>query len=403
MLVVRGLVFVLLLGFPLSIPVWADDCASERQSVTSVRSVAKADLDSIRRLKVGLTVEDLNDWAETTDDKRSAILKRSLLMAGAHLMTFVSDGAAEAATKPMAIAGYPLPNGLASLGTGQANTIIGTLQRSGAAESVSGKALVTAIRMLSQAREKKKLIEILPDISALLTAGFEAQASESFSETAGIAFQLAADLAGQGQVAIAIGRALFHGGSDLWEAYIISLSVTAMSSSNESQLNALRVLAGQLKRHVQALQAAKAKLQACGEQSTSQNATFPTDIGACVTAHKACSLGTYYCAAGRALCEMCIKVRALDREFYPRDKALKNTLEELGKKRNALDGSPANDPARDQYMKQMVEATKELQNVDKEWSDKGLSIWVNGSPSATQPASRGTCDVPTIELWMGSR
>ena len=98
-------------------------------------------------------------------------------------------------------------------------------------------------------------------------------------------FQLAADLAGQGSAAVAIGSALFQGGKKEFLAYVSASAILAGAS--ESQLRALKVYGNQLEKDIQALEDAKSQLDA-----------FPSNPGVLGDAEQAGSL--FLCDVDRA-------------------------------------------------------------------------------------------------------
>jgi hypothetical protein len=248
---------------------WAQNCSAQTATVASLRSKINADQDGIRRLNPGLTADELNRWADAAEEERQRILKDTL---EASISTFADWllSAPENALKPMDIAGYHLPNGIGSLGTGQANAVIGRLKSLGVnSNTVLGTTLLGAIRDLSQISGKTKSLEYLGALSKVastLKDTAEMGASDESTESAAAFLQLVADLAGKGDFAAQLGTALFQGSKNLFDAYLISSAVGPAATTAQSQLEALKVLSALLERDVQALQKAKGQLDACSQK-----------------------------------------------------------------------------------------------------------------------------------------
>ncbi len=266
MSIVRTLA-VVLLGGPLS-ALAAGQCTTQQNAVASLKSTVKADQDRIRRLNTGLTANELEDWARASEDEQRRILVQSLTDIATTLWGGIVDQgselAKEAALQPMDILGYHLPNGVGSLGTGQAGAIIGALESRGiTSDTALGWALTESIRQAGLVRDKAKAIEILSHVPQTLIDTNELTNSKESVDAAGAAFQIVADLAGKGDAAAAIGTALFKGGKNWWDAYMTSLAVGPLAKASESELKALQVYGARLEGHVDALQDAESQLEAC--------------------------------------------------------------------------------------------------------------------------------------------
>jgi hypothetical protein len=261
----RGAVLAVFLIFAVLDTIRADNCDAQQKAIDSLRVRIKADQNAIRQLNPGLSATELSNWADATEAERQAILKKSIESG----ISTLADGllsAPENALEPMDIAGYHLPNGIGSLGTGQANTIIGRLQRSGASNTLYSKAVIGSLRELRRISGKTGSLEYLKVLSKVGSALKDTAEMGASDETVGSAaafFQLVADLAGKGDFAVQLGSALFQGAKNEFDAYFISSAVSSLKSASESQLNALKALGANLQRDVQALQNAKAKLDTC--------------------------------------------------------------------------------------------------------------------------------------------
>jgi hypothetical protein len=135
-----------------------------------------------------------------------------------------------------------------------------------APEHPNSPALFGVLRNLSHVSGKTASLEYtsaLSDAAKVLKDTAEAGSSHEAVEGTAAFFQLATDLAGKGEFAAALGTALFQGGKDEFDAYMIASSVQSLSSGAESQLIALKVLSNKIQRDVQALQAGRAELDAC--------------------------------------------------------------------------------------------------------------------------------------------
>lgn len=248
-----------LLGFLPWGRILANDCSDQLKAIDALRVKIQTDQNAIRRLNAGLAADELNNWADASEEERRKILKNTLTTG----ISTLADGllsAPENALKPMDIAGYHLPNGIGSLGTGQANAIIGRLQSQGVANTRYGEALVSAVRKLSQTSNKIGSVEYVKALSTVasgLKDAAEMGASDETVDSAAAFFQLVADLAGKGSFAVQLSTALFQGGKNLLDAYLISTAVGPLAQAAESQLNALKILSANLQKDVQSLQSLK--------------------------------------------------------------------------------------------------------------------------------------------------
>lgn len=264
--------------------VWAQDCSDRERTVKRLRASIKADQDSIQRLNPMLTADELKSWADATEWERQDILKTSLGSAISTLVDGLADkviSAPENALKPMDIAGYHLPNGIGSLGTGQANAIIGILRRKGLNQTIKGKIIVSSIRELSSVSKKKGTLQFINQLAKtakVLKGASEVQNSDDSVETMGALLQLVADLAGRGDFTVGLGTALFQGAKNEFEAYYISSAIGGLTDTSESQLDAVKSLDAKIQRDVQLLKLAQAHLEVCTNAKTSGEPLNP-DIG----------------------------------------------------------------------------------------------------------------------------
>jgi hypothetical protein len=261
----------------------ADDCASLQAAVDALRARIKTDQTSILQNKIAtkLTADELDRWTQATaEEQRKIFIKRLADIGGTllgEMIALSSEQLKANLLKPTVIAGYPLPNGVGSLGTGQANAIIGALQSRGVnSNSPIGAVLIRCIRQVSFIQNKTQAINILSDLPSVLKSTADVTNSDSAATAAAAAFQLLADCAGRYQLAVAIGNAIFAGGRDIVDGLILSFGIDSLATASELQLNALKVLTANLQQHVQALQSAKARLGGCSTNFTgTQIVYFP--------------------------------------------------------------------------------------------------------------------------------
>jgi hypothetical protein len=265
---------VLILSSPSLMAMPGDDCAAKQQALTSAKSRVKADQNSIRKLNAGATASDLEKWANAADEERREVLKDSIV----NSMGIVADGlltstdAARSALKPMNISGVYLPHGVGSLGTGQANLIIGRLQGLGSTSS-QVQTLIENVRVLSTFQNKTETLEFAAKVHDIASAykestDFATNLTDASSsdpvKVAAVGLQLISGLAGKGAtISVDVGEALFTGVEHLTDAYLISSIVNNLSSPTENQLAGVKVLGRKLERDVKALQKAKAQLGNC--------------------------------------------------------------------------------------------------------------------------------------------
>jgi len=121
------LLIAILLGCPLSAFAATDQCTTQQDAVASLRARITADLDKIRGIKIGVTADELDQWASAADEERHHILVQGI-ESGISALAGGVQSTSENTLKPMDVAGYHLPSGIGSLGTGQANAIIGHLR-----------------------------------------------------------------------------------------------------------------------------------------------------------------------------------------------------------------------------------------------------------------------------------
>jgi hypothetical protein len=284
------------------------DCVAKQQALTYAKSRVKADQNSIRKLNAGATASDLEKWANAADEERREVLKDSIvnsmgILAGG-LENFTEP--ARDALKPTNIAGVYLPHGVGSLGTGQANLIIGRLQRLGST-SPQVQTLIDNVRVLSSFQNKTETLEFAAKVHDIASAynesaDFATNLTDATNsdpvKVAAVGLQLVSGLVGKGAtISVDVGAALFTGVEHLTDAYLISSIINNLSNSvalpqplapsnptyevqesqgtvkpshptgkqdiTEAQLAGLKVLARKLDRDVKALQDAKAAMENC--------------------------------------------------------------------------------------------------------------------------------------------
>ncbi len=172
------------------------DCATAQNAVDLLRSRVEADQDRIRGLDMGVAADELNSFANAAGEERHQIVVQSL-KSGVSALAGEIQSAPENALKPMDIAGYHLPNGIGSLGTGQAKAIVGRLRSQGVDSPVVFEALQTLSRISGKAGTLE-FTNVLSEVASKLKGTAEMGSSEDSVENTAALFQLAADLTGQG-------------------------------------------------------------------------------------------------------------------------------------------------------------------------------------------------------------
>jgi hypothetical protein len=131
---------------------FTQNCANKKLATQAAAANLRRDERAIQQLRVGLSAAELEGAAELSqEEKQKAILSTiSVLMDG---ILSIPD----AATANQTIAGYQLKNGLASIGTGQAEALIGRIEEAGGAN----RALIPAIRKLRTYTGKSETLEYL--------------------------------------------------------------------------------------------------------------------------------------------------------------------------------------------------------------------------------------------------
>ena len=237
---------VLFLGCHASLAAPGTECAAKQQAVDAARARIKADQKSILRLNAGITVEDLEKWVEESTKERREVVEDSLVSGLGMVAEVLSSSTklAEDALKPMSIAGVNLPHGVGSLGTGQANQIIGRLQRFGSG-SPQVQTLIENVRTLRSFQNKTDTLEFAAQVHKFASA-FKAS-SGAAKEVADLSsgdtvkvwavyLQLFSGLAGKGaSVPVEVGKALFEAGEHLTEAFLISSIINNTLNPIQSQ------------------------------------------------------------------------------------------------------------------------------------------------------------------------
>src|SRR5216684_29257 len=169
---------------------WADTCPGHPQAIDILRSRLKADQERIRNLGIGITASQLQDATEMGEEgRKKAMLAAALSLINGFLM------APDAALQTQSIADYELKNGIGSIGTGQANSLIARIR----AERGPKEALIPLIRALSQISDKTSRLEYLGKLSqaaSALKSTAELGASDNSLEEVEALFGIAAALAG---------------------------------------------------------------------------------------------------------------------------------------------------------------------------------------------------------------
>ena len=254
---------------------WAQGCSGQQASIELSRSKVKADQDSIRKLGLGITDRDLEEAASVAEEQR----KKAVLAAALSLV----DGALsapESALTNQSIADYKLKNGLGSLGTGQANSLIGKIRAEGGVK----QALIPAIQRLSSISDKASKLEYLEALTGAasrLKAAAELELDQNSLDEASALFGLAAAIVGKGDLAVSLGAAVTNSAYNQTQIYLMAKSIDALTKANEAQLSALKVLGAKLQQDVQGLQGAKTQLADCLQKPKPTSRQCRTDSDAC--------------------------------------------------------------------------------------------------------------------------
>lgn len=256
----------------------ADACVTQISNVHLVQSRIEADKESIRKLNTGLSSEELQSWAEDSEEKRREILTDAFKSAANVMIGDALDRGGEAtkeiALSPVEIGGVRLQNGLGSLNPPKANAIISSLKAKGvSSETPLGSVLISTIRKIAIAPDKKITVEMLSELPSRLHEIDEATTplgKGNYVESAAGLFQLVASMVGKGTFATAIGSALFQGSENIVEGLVILHAVNSLSNASESQLNGVATLGAKLQTDVNLLKNAQAGLGACQAMASAQ-------------------------------------------------------------------------------------------------------------------------------------
>ena len=257
-------------------------CSKLRVAESHARTLVQADTAGINQLKTGFTVNaaSLDVFLKMTADQRSELYKTAVLnlLQTAVAVPFVGAK----------VGNVSLPNGVASLGTGQANALIKTLRSKGIEDPALFNLISGAARISNKpalAKEGQKMV------------GYSIASLQG--EHDAINGDKAKALAAVGQLGLTLmgpaydGYVLWLGaGSDvltLAEAgYVASGSgakISKLEQLNAVNLSELNRRLAKLKADVQALQIAKAQSASC----TSPAEKMPTDTDVCREANKSCA------------------------------------------------------------------------------------------------------------------
>jgi len=223
-------------------------CPAQQQAMELLRSRIKSDQDAIKGLSIGITQRELDDAADVAESgRKEAILAAALSLLEGFLHT------PEATLETKTIAGYKLKNGLGSIGTGQANVMIGRIRAQGGVK----EALIPLLRKLSQISEKTSKLEYLKALSgaaSALKSTAELGAGENSLEEAEALFGLAAAIAAPPDLAVSLASAIVNSAKNQTQIYLMAKPIDQLTSTAESQLKDLKVLSAKLQSDVQTLQ-----------------------------------------------------------------------------------------------------------------------------------------------------
>lgn len=248
-------------------------CAVQQNAVTAAKAKINTDTRSLRQQRLGFTATDLEKWTNAADEEKAEIVKESLTSAISNFADYLLS-TPKNLSQPMDIFGYHLPNGLGSLGTGQANTVIGRLRSNG----ITSPQLEQAIRALVPLQNKVGTLEYsaaLGTVASSLKSTAEMETSNSNVDSVAALFGLAATLAGKEDFLVAAANATYKGGAHLFDLYFISKAVNGLSNTASSQLTAVNSFKRQIERDVGALQNAKATYDTCNNGVVQDQAQTP--------------------------------------------------------------------------------------------------------------------------------
>lgn len=395
---------------------YAMDCSIFQIATTHVGAVVKADTAGIQQLSTGFKVNasTLKEWTDMSIDQKNRLYQTAVFN--------LIQAAAAAPFVKVTAGNVSLPNGIASLGMGQAGALINQLRANGIEDPLLFNLISGAAAVSGKPGAARHGLQLLGGLITVLQGGIavhDATTSGSgpdFSATAvatvATAAQLGLSLMGSAYAGygVALGA-----GSDVLTlvqsedtASNANSQISQLSKTTLANLSELNRRIAKLKNDVQKLKLAEAQLAACQQSqgSTERSAdsptngangpSFPTDIGACQNARAACSArnAAMYCAPARSLCELCIRRRAVDREFYPRIKAIDARFGDLGKQFDAADPSSRGDAVRAQIEKKIDQAVADKAQLQKEWDAKVIAEGVLN-------ANNDKCGVSNVERWIG--
>jgi hypothetical protein len=373
------------------LPIRAQGTCSELQLAEGrARTVVQTDTAGINQLKTGFAVTSaaLDDFLKLTTEQRSRLYQTALLN--------LLQAATAAPFIGVNVGNVALPNGVASIGTGQANALIQLLRSKG----VGNPALFSLISGAASVSGKPALAKtgqaIVGTSITALQGGSAALKGDVVGAWASVA-QLGLSLMGPAYAGYA--TALGAGGDFLT---LVQSGVVASNAASQisqlGQLNAanlaeLKRRVAKLQVDVQALQSAKAQSSRC----TSSGGNMPTDIEACRHANEICAAinGASYCPDARSLCERCIGRRAADRAFLPGTLAWVQNREALTKQLLAVQGYGPEANAERRRISNEIKAADAQQKSARDEEDAKLES------TGLIRADRAKCGVRTDELWLG--
>ena len=147
---------------------WAVDCSQFQPAANQARAIVQSDTTAISQLSAGfkLTANVLTDWEKTTVEQRRKLYQTAVLN--------LVQAAAAAPFINVTAGSVSLPNGIASIGPGQAGALIRQLRSNGVDNAALFNLLSGAATVSGKPEAAKTGLAILGAVSSLLQTGIGA-------------------------------------------------------------------------------------------------------------------------------------------------------------------------------------------------------------------------------------
>jgi hypothetical protein len=234
---------------------WAEDCPAVRAAESKARGVVDADIAAINQMKLNfrLTASALDDWAAMSAAQKTKLYQTAVLnlIQGALTAPFVGTAAGNVS----------LPNGIASIGTGQAAALQNMLRTNGVDDPILSGLISKASMVAGKPEAKDVGLKILDHLSTASQAGMDLFGDDKAEAMAPVA-QFGLGLMGPAYAgyATALGA-----GSDaltlvqsLYMASNAGNQIFQLTKINETTLSELTTRISKLRGDVQALHISKA-------------------------------------------------------------------------------------------------------------------------------------------------